>query len=137
MKLKLKHYVKYLRQNDDDSPLYIFDSHFDDDKVSKDLLNDYSVPSYFSDDLFRLVGERRRPPYRWFLIGPQRSGTCVHIDPLGTSAWNTSVYGHKRWLLIPPGPGITQNFVRGKHLLKKDEDKEAIHFFDLVLPRLK
>ena len=24
-----------------------------------------------------------------------------------------------------------------KHLLKKDEDKEAIHFFDLILPRLK
>ena len=77
------------------------------------------------------------PPHRWFLIGPKRSGSEVHQDPLGTSAWNTSVKGHKRWLFIPPGQGITQDFVRGNHLKKQDEDKEAIHYFDLILPRLK
>lgn len=54
----------------DDSPLYIFDSHFDDYDVSKGLLGDFSVPDYFPDDLFSLVGERRRPPYR---CGPNLS----------------------------------------------------------------
>ena len=77
------------------------------------------------------------PPHRWFLIGPKRSGSEIHQDPLGTSAWNTSVQGHKRWLLIPPAPGLTKKFVRAKHLRKKGEDDEAIHYFDLHLPRLK
>lgn len=41
----------------DDSPLYIFDSMFDDDKRSCGILHDYNVPKYFTDDLFKLVGE--------------------------------------------------------------------------------
>jgi len=45
--------------------------------------------------------------------------------------------GHKRWLLIEPGPGITKKLVRGRHLIKKEEDDEAIHYFDFILPRLK
>lgn len=44
--------------------MYIFDSHFDNHDVAKRLLEDFYVPDYFPDDLFSLVGERRRPPYR-------------------------------------------------------------------------
>ena len=72
------------------------------------------------------MGEKRAPPHRWFLIGPRRSGSEVHQDPLGTSAWNTSVCGHKRWVLFPPGDGITKALCRGTHLMKKGEDDEAI-----------
>lgn len=135
VKLKLKHFMSYLRENDDDSPLYIFDSAFDDDKDAKRLLEDYRVPSYFDEDLFHLVGERRRPPYRWFLVGPERSGTTIHIDPLGTAAWNALLYGQKRWVLFPPH--VPKHIVKGRGLIRKSEDDEAVHYFDFILPRIK
>ena len=38
VKIKMKHFLKYLQNNKDDSPLYIFDSAFEDDRVSKKIL---------------------------------------------------------------------------------------------------
>lgn len=64
IRVRLAHFLQYLQHNRDDSPLYIFDSGFDDDKTAKSILEDYQVPLYFRQDLFGLVSERRRPPYR-------------------------------------------------------------------------
>ena len=134
VKVKFKYFMRYLRENSDDSPLYVFDSTFDDDSVSSCLLNDYAKPRYFRDDLLSLAGESRRPPYRWFLCGPARSGTCVHIDPLGTSAWNTCLVGRKRWVIFPP---FTHKLIaKAKSMVRKDEDDEAVNYFVDHLPRL-
>ena len=137
VKVKLKYFLQYLRSNssDDDSPLYVFDSTFDDDEVAKSILDAYSVPHLFPDDLFSLVGEKRRPPYRWFLVGGKRSGTCVHIDPLGTSAWNTIIRGRKRWVLFPPE--TPKRIAKALDVIQKGEDDEAVHYFTLFLPRLR
>lgn len=135
IRVRLKHFFKYVGKQKDDSPLYIFDSTYDDDKEAKALLEDYAVPSYFPDDLFSLVGEKRRPPYRWFLVGPKRSGTSLHIDPLGTSAWNTVLTGRKRWILFPPS--TPRDLAKGKALYRKGEDDEPINYFVDILPRLR
>lgn len=135
IKVRLSHFLSYTEFNQDDSPLYIFDSNFDGDKRADQLLRDYRVPSYFKDDLFGLVSESRRPPYRWFLVGPKRSGTCVHVDPLGTSAWNTLIEGQKRWVLFPPH--LKKEIVKGEKLIRDDEDDEAVHYFMTILPRIK
>lgn len=63
---------------------------------------------------------------RWFLIGPKRSGTSVHIDPLGTSAWNTVVSGRKLWVLFPPH--VDKNVAKGKDVIRHDEDDEPVRY---------
>jgi histone arginine demethylase JMJD6 len=135
VKVKMGYFLKYLNENKDDSPLYVFDSNYDNDPVSKILLEDYTPPSYFKEDLFELIGEKRRPPYRWFLLGPKRSGTCLHIDPLGTSAWNTVIQGRKRWVLFPPE--TTKSIAKGWDVIFKGEDDEAVNYFVDILPRIK
>ena len=87
----------------DDAPLAVYDSQLiGDDRAC--LLRAYEVPTCFaSPDLFEELGEEERPPYRWLLMGPARSGTGLHIDPMGTHAWVTVVEGLKRWVLFPYG----------------------------------
>lgn len=77
MRLKFQHYLYYLHHREhqlDDSPLYIFDGTFGDRRGSKKMLNDYRIPDYFEEDLLKYVGDKRRPPHRWFVMGPKRSG---------------------------------------------------------------
>lgn len=114
LRMPLEQYIEYMLYNRDDTPLYLFESSLDKRKHPKayKLLRDYSRPKYFKTNLFSYLDRDRMPPHRWFLIGPKRSGSLLHQDPLGTSAWNTSLMGHKRWLLIPPSKGLTKAFFR-------------------------
>ncbi|KAG7354449.1 transcription factor jumonji [Nitzschia inconspicua] len=96
-------YVHSLEGQTDDAPLAVYDSElYTDERES--LLRDYQVPTCFdAPDLFECLDDEERPPYRWILIGPARSGTGLHIDPLGTHAWVTLLEGAKRWVLFPYG----------------------------------
>jgi hypothetical protein len=100
-------YFNYARTLLDDQPLFVFDKEFAT-KVPQ-LAKDYTVPEYFQEDFFALLGEEKRPDYRWLIIGPKKSGSGFHIDPNATNAWNGVVRGAKKWIMFPPGqvpPGI-------------------------------
>ncbi|XP_043722448.1 F-box protein At1g78280-like [Telopea speciosissima] len=99
--MKFKDYVLYMKLQHDEEPLYIFDDKFGEDAPG--LLKDYSVPHLFQEDLFDVLDRDQRPPFQWLIIGPERSGASWHVDPALTSAWNTLLYGRKRWALYPPG----------------------------------
>lgn len=99
--MKLKDYVSYMKCQHDEDPLYIFDDKFGE--AAPALLQDYCLPSLFQEDFFDVLDCNQRPPFRWLIIGPERSGASWHVDPGLTSAWNTLLCGRKRWALYPPG----------------------------------
>ncbi|CAM9281999.1 unnamed protein product [Ectocarpus sp. 6 AP-2014] len=107
LEFALKDYLRYARESKDELPLYVFDKRFVD--KCPDLGREYDVPNVFSDDLFSVLGEERRPDHRWLIAGPARSGSSFHVDPNCTSAWNATVSGRKKWIMFPPGetpPGV-------------------------------
>lgn len=102
--ISLRAYHAYTLAQEDDAPLYVFDEDFaDEHRKTRALLDDFSPPEVFQEDLFQYLGEGARPPFRWILLGPRRSGSSIHIDPCSTAAWNTVISGRKRWVLFPPG----------------------------------
>ena len=105
MDISLRDYFKYSKGVVEESPLYLFDKFF---SAHTQLHEDYTVPPYFEEDLFRYLGDGR-PDYRWMIIGPEKSGSSFHMDPNATSAWNVTITGHKKWILYPPHvlpPGV-------------------------------
>eukprot|EP00743_Colponemidia_sp_Colp-15_P010542 GILK01011623.1.p1 GENE.GILK01011623.1~~GILK01011623.1.p1 ORF type:complete len:483 (-),score=71.96 GILK01011623.1:136-1479(-) len=99
-------YMRYCNHVQEENPMYLFD-HYYGEKAPQ-LLHDYAVPDYFSEDLFAVLGAKR-PSFRWLLVGPTRAGASFHKDPNHTSAWNAVITGVKKWVMYPPHvtpPGV-------------------------------
>ena len=79
----LKTYVDYMRNNRDESPLYLFDRSFVE-KMSLTIGRHQSaasfwIPECFGQDLFAVLGDER-PDDKWLIIGPARSGSTFRKD---------------------------------------------------------
>jgi hypothetical protein len=99
--MKLGAYLAYCRTNNDQTPLYLFDPTFE--VQAPELLERYSVPECWrgGKDLMAVLPLDARPDFRWMLVGPQRSGSAFHTDPVG-SAWNACISGEKHWVITEP-----------------------------------
>eukprot|EP01063_Lacrimia_lanifica_P040157 TRINITY_DN900_c0_g2_i1.p1 TRINITY_DN900_c0_g2~~TRINITY_DN900_c0_g2_i1.p1 ORF type:complete len:486 (+),score=160.83 TRINITY_DN900_c0_g2_i1:177-1634(+) len=133
LRLPMKEFMAYCHRQADDSPLYIFDSNMGGSSVCPVLAEHYSPPSFFPDDL--MAHSSDRPPYKWLVCGPKRSGSTCHIDPLDTSAWNTLLVGRKKWAIIPPD--VPADVARGRTVMRSGDDDEAVHFFVDLIPRMR
>lgn len=106
--MPLQQFLDYCDANEDEMPLYVFDKAAFD-KVPQ-LGADFTVPPQCAgDDCFELLDPAVRPSFRWLLIGQRRSGSAWHKDPNFTNAWNATIVGHKKWILLPPStrpPGV-------------------------------
>lgn len=84
----LRIYVQYMMNNEDESPLYLFDRSFVEKMGlhvgnAEDAHGDYWAPRCFGEDLLEVLGDRR-PDSRWLIVGPERSGSTFHKDPNAT-----------------------------------------------------
>ncbi|CUM64261.1 uncharacterized protein PRCAT00001858001 [Priceomyces carsonii] len=113
----LSSYVEYLKSNQDESPLYLFDCN---SIAMKNLKTEYIPPKIFQYDLFSVFEQESincRPDHAWLIVGPERSGSTFHKDPNNTSAWNTTLSGRKLWVMLPPGitpPGVSTDKDEGE-----------------------
>ena len=96
MRLKLRYFLRYAADTPDDSPLYVFDGSFADRNGTATLLDDYTPPKYFRDDLFHLAGERRRPPYRCVHTGTLTHPLC-YVARCGTMGLRVTSLDAGRW----------------------------------------
>ena len=119
------YYATHEKHRLDDDPIYIFDDGFYYRDKTKRLLDDYEVPSWFEEDHLSNVRKCNRPPHIWLIIGIPRSGSSLHVDPLGTHAWNTLISGEKRWVLFPPETEFS----------KEDKIPTGHIWFNKILPK--
>jgi histone arginine demethylase JMJD6 len=92
VRMRFDHFLHYCviyphHAPSDDSPLYIFDGTYGDRTTSKELLDQYKVPHLFPEDIFGLVGERRRPPYRCVGRSSPGAGGTGTTSPPGSCAY--------------------------------------------------
>ena len=90
VQMTMRDFLSYCKNGaaKDLEPLDVFEM-----SIPEAIEADFNVPAYFRDDAWDALPDFIRPPWRWLLVGPARSGTPFHVDPMATSAWNVCLEG--------------------------------------------
>ncbi len=97
--MKLGAYLKYMEDTKDEIPDYL--SRWRLSSRFSALRAHYRRPVHFacwSDWLPR----RLAPTWKWLYLGPRNTGSAMHVDFMGTAAWNGLFVGAKTWRFYPP-----------------------------------
>ncbi|HEY2091585.1 MAG TPA: cupin-like domain-containing protein [Thermoanaerobaculia bacterium] len=97
--MQLGSYLEYMEKTPDEIPDYL--SRWCFSPTFPELDAQYRRPPHFPCWTDLLPGEIR-PTWKWIYMGPPRSGSAMHRDFLGTSAWNVLFAGEKAWRFYPP-----------------------------------
>jgi hypothetical protein len=73
--LTMQQFLSYRSRYSEEAPLILFDKRFCERAPA--LAADFTVPQFFSQDLFNVLGPLR-PDYRWLIIAAARSGSFFH-----------------------------------------------------------
>jgi len=96
---KLGAYLKYMEETSDEIPDYL--SRWRLSSSLSALRAHYRRPAHFSCWSDRLP-RRLTPTWKWLYFGPRNTGSAMHIDFMGTAAWNALFVGTKTWRFYPP-----------------------------------
>lgn len=131
--VKMKYFAYYLKEYRDQAPFQIADDLASGGK--KRLREDYEVPSYFKDDMFKYVRESDLPPTRCFNLGPPLAGERIQTNPLQCNLWSALVHGSRRWCLFPHH--VPQDLIcNDQRARSKDRRLEsAVAWFEKIYPK--
>lgn len=95
----IREYIEYTTRNTNDTrPYYILDWFIE--KNCPEVIYNYEVPFLFKSWL-DYIPNFIRPYFLAFYIGAKNSASPLHLDIMGTSAWNTVFTGRKLWVFYP------------------------------------
>lgn len=97
--MSLAEYLEYARTTDDSEPYYLTSVPVSAlDPALYALIP--AIPAF--ENWLDLLPAEVRPEMCWMFVGPPQSGSGMHQDILGSSAWNALFEGRKRWTFAVP-----------------------------------
>ncbi len=111
--MRFADFLDYCLTTDDPEPLYLSSWAYQTELPEIRAMAD--PPAVFRSWLEMAVPGSRHPIGNWLFVGPAGSGTQLHVDGFGTSAWNAVLSGSKEWMFLPADLAISLELRQSRH----------------------